>query len=147
MDQATVIERNRIKLDRLRKLLAELTNEQLHLSLGEGWTVAAALAHLAYWDQRALILLERWPKQEIGLEPSDVINRASLPHWLALPPHATIDLVLKAAEAINKKIETIPPEIFAWYADNPNTPLDIVRANHRGEHIDQIERSLRDSLR
>jgi hypothetical protein len=143
MDQASVIERNRLELDRLRKLLAELADSQLGLSLGEGWTVSAALAHMAYWDQRALVLLERWPKQEITLEPSDVINRASLPHWLALPPRATVDLALQAAEAINRKIESLPPDVFGWYADNPNTPLDIVRANHRGEHIDQIQQAIR----
>ena len=30
--------------------------------LPAGWTVAAVLGHLAFWDQRAFILLEQWEK-------------------------------------------------------------------------------------
>src|ERR1035437_7949411 len=38
---------------RLARLAARLTTAQLATDLGEGWTVASALAHMGFW--------ERWP--------------------------------------------------------------------------------------
>jgi len=36
--------------DRLARLAATLTPTQLHVDLGEGWTVSSALAHMGFWD-------------------------------------------------------------------------------------------------
>jgi hypothetical protein len=39
--------------ERLVRLVNTVTDEQLTLTLyKEGWTVAVALAHLAYWDEK-----------------------------------------------------------------------------------------------
>ncbi len=63
---------NTLERERLRALVARLTDEDLSLPLGEGWTVAAALAHLAFWDQRALVLLRRWECTGVGTSPIDI---------------------------------------------------------------------------
>src|SRR5215468_7641690 len=100
MDQASVIADNRRELTRLKELLASLKEDQFGISLGGGWTVGAALGHLAFWDQRAIVLLERWEKEGVGASgaDSDALNRAILPFWLALPGRTAADLALKAAE-------------------------------------------------
>jgi hypothetical protein len=40
--------------ERLRSLVERLTDKELSLPLGNGWTIAVALAHLSFWDQRIL---------------------------------------------------------------------------------------------
>jgi hypothetical protein len=144
MEQAVVIARNRAELTRLQNLLAQLTDAQLSTPLEESWTVAATLAHLAFWDQRALELMTRWEKQGVGASEMDVdvVNRACLPLWLALPPRTAADLALKTAEAIDKNIEMLSPDIFNWCISNPNPPINIDRSKHRAEHIEQIQQAI-----
>src|SRR5438874_638897 len=138
------VERNKAELARLRTLVAKLSDADMAKSLGDGWTVGAALAHLAFWDQRAAVLIERWEKEGVKSDPynSEVINRASLPHWLALPPSAVKDLVVKAAEAADKKLEGTKQEILDWVDKQEDPPLRVIRGLHRAEHIEQIERTL-----
>lgn len=149
MDQATVVERNRVELDRLRDLLSKLTDEQLTLSLGGGWTVASTLAHLAFWDQRAFELLSRWEQQGVSVSQmdSDILNRAALPQWLALAPRAAANLALKSAELVNQKIESVSPEIFNWCVTQSDPPINVERFKHRAEHIDQIQQATQSSSR
>ncbi|MEK7836640.1 MAG: maleylpyruvate isomerase N-terminal domain-containing protein, partial [candidate division NC10 bacterium] len=51
---------NRVERQRLQALAARLGDEQLSRPLAAGWTIAGVLGHLAYWDQRILVLIERW---------------------------------------------------------------------------------------
>ncbi len=44
---------------RLGELVGRLTDEEMCLEAGAGWTVAALLAHMAFWDYRALVLVNR----------------------------------------------------------------------------------------
>lgn len=37
--------------ERLARLVATLTPARLAVDLGEGWTVASALAHMGFWDR------------------------------------------------------------------------------------------------
>src|SRR5258707_1146677 len=139
------VERNKAELARLRTLVAKLSDADMAKSLGDGWTVGAALAHLPFGDQRGGVLLDRWEKEGVKADPYDslVINRASLPHWLALTPSAIRDLVLKAAEAADKKLEGTKQEILDWLDKQEDPPIRIVRGLHRAEHIEQIERALK----
>jgi len=54
--KATHVEENTRERERLRFLVEGLTDEQLSTPLGTDWTIAVALAHLAFWDQRSLVL-------------------------------------------------------------------------------------------
>ena len=56
----TYIARNDAERARLRALVARLSDADLARPMPGGWTVAAVLAHLAFWDQRIMVLLERW---------------------------------------------------------------------------------------
>ncbi len=80
MDRPFVVE-NAKERGRLRALVAGLTEEELSHPLGTDWTVAVALAHLAFWDQRSLVLMRKWG--ENGVSPCsidiEVINETLLP--------------------------------------------------------------------
>jgi uncharacterized damage-inducible protein DinB len=45
---------------RLRELIAKLSDEDLGISLGGGWTVAVALAHIGFWDTRQAAALRHY---------------------------------------------------------------------------------------
>ena len=45
---------------RLRALVGRLGDTDLARPLDAGWTVAGVLAHLAFWDQRIIVLLDEW---------------------------------------------------------------------------------------
>jgi hypothetical protein len=49
---AAFAESNRSQTERLRRLVAGLDARRLAIRLPNGWTVAGALAHLAFWDRR-----------------------------------------------------------------------------------------------
>ena len=82
MVERPFIERNAVERARLEALVARLSNDDLARTLDGGWTVAAKLAHLAFWEQRALVLLAKW-QREGAVRPSpvdeDVVNDALLP--------------------------------------------------------------------
>ena len=118
MDRPFVAE-NTKERERLVSLVSRLTDEELSLPLGDGWTIAVALAHLAFWDQRSLFLFRKWKKTGVA-EPSpidiDVTNDSLLSIWLALPPRAAANLAVTSAEEIDRELEEAPAELIAIIA-------------------------------
>jgi hypothetical protein len=127
---------------RLEALVTRLQDAQLQTPLSDGWTVAAVLAHLAFWDQRAAFMVELWKRQ--GLSPSEAdaeaINNAMKPQWLALAPRVAADLAASAARSADAALDTAPPELIEQIAARGS--INVSRANHRTEHLDEIERTL-----
>ena len=146
MDQETIarIEASRA---RLRRLIEGSSEAELARPLadGSGWTIAATLAHLALWDQRALVLLRRWEREGIGRSEADfdASNDALVPQWLALPPRAAADLALDAAEEVDRAVAKLTAEQLVAIAAAGN-PIRPDRSVHRTAHLDEIERALRD---
>src|SRR5262249_30117056 len=64
------VTKNREQLDRLRALVDKLSDQELAKPMEAGWTVAAVLAHLAFWDYRIVTLLDRWNAG--GTPPSSI---------------------------------------------------------------------------
>ncbi len=63
MERQFVIE-NTKERERLRRLVNDMTDEELNLIIyKEGWTIAAVLAHLAFWDERRLALVQKWQQK------------------------------------------------------------------------------------
>ena len=62
VDRSYIAE-NKTQLTRLQALLAGRSDADLARPMAAGWTVAGVLGHLAFWDQRALILLEHWKRR------------------------------------------------------------------------------------
>ena len=139
-------ERNRAQRERLRAVAGRVSDEDLVRTIGEhGWTVAAALAHVAYWDGRMLGTLEVSLRH--GLRPAwwdraevDAVNEARLPGWLAMPPREALEEALRTMEAIDRFIEGLAPEAARALA--AERPVALNRSMHRSMHLDEIERAL-----
>jgi hypothetical protein len=137
------IERNRASTHRIRALAARLTDEELQHPVGEHWTVAIALAHLAFWDRRVMYVLDMTERDgKLFIPEIDIfVNDLSLPLWAAIPPREAARIAIETAEALDKRLESFPPalleEIYTY------TKRWVVRALHRGEHLDEVEAALR----
>jgi Mycothiol maleylpyruvate isomerase N-terminal domain len=141
VDRSFIGENSRQR-ERLRTLVSRLSDADLRRALGEGWTVSTALAHMAFWDRRALGMLERWEHGEAP-SPADPVglNAALLPEWLALPPRETGRLVVEAAEAVDRKAEALSADLVEKIIAAGEF-WRLARALHRREHLDQVERGL-----
>jgi len=137
------IERNRASTHRIHALAARLTDEELQHPVGEHWTVAIALAHLAFWDRRVMYVLDMTERDgKLFIPEIDIfVNDLSLPLWAAIPPREAARIAIETAEALDKRLESFPPalleEIYTY------TKRWVVRALHRGEHLDEVEAALR----
>jgi hypothetical protein len=142
LDQSYLAE-NATEYAHLRSLVTRLTDEQLARPLEAGWTVSAVLAHLAFWDQRALVLLDKWGKEGIGPSPmdTDVVNEAMRLLCLAIPPRAAAELAVDCARQIDQAIERLSPERAADI-ENTATTARLNRAQHRRTHLGEIEKAL-----
>ena len=132
---------------RLEDLVARCSDADLGRVMPAGWTIAAMLAHLAFWDERVRLLFERWqhegsappPEEEVNV---DWINDAAKPMFLALPPRRAAELAVKIARETDRAVEQLSDDLLARNAAAPQ-PLNVVRATHRREHLDEIEAVLR----
>ena len=139
---------NDAERERLRTLVRRLSDEDLAHPMDAGWTVASVLAHVAFWDQRIVVLLDEWqrrgpswaPPVELGADV-DWINDSAKALCLALPPRAAADLALSVAEAVDRRVASVSDAIIEANAQ-AGGPLNWRRAEHRREHLDEIERAL-----
>jgi hypothetical protein len=148
MSRQFVIENNRER-ERLCKLAESLTNDELTLVLNkEGWTVAAALAHLAFWDQRRLILVRRWKKNGITSSPmdEDTVNDALVPFFLAQPPRKAAELVVAISAELDRELESSSDDFIAALETTGDRHV-LNRGIHRQMHLDEIESLLKGKRR
>lgn len=139
---------NETQRQRLSALVRRLSDAELGRALAAGWTVAGVLGHLAFWDERILVLLERWQREGVSAVPPpldhgavDWINDAAKPLLLSLPPRRVAALAVAIAEAVDREVAALPDELVARNAAAGN-PVNLLRAEHRREHLDEIERTL-----
>ena len=132
-------DRNREQLDRLRRLVGRLSDDDLRRELPDGWTVADALAHLAFYDRRAQILLERFAREGVFASPYDyeTINASLLHLTRRIPPREVAAEVVAAAEAADQAAAATPATLFAEIRRLNQVKLE--RAEHRRSHLDDIE--------
>lgn len=142
MVDRALLRRNEASRERLKKLVTSLAGQEPDRPIGHGWTVAAALAHLAFWDRYSLFALERWQRDGTALPPADAdaINDSALPIWLALSPVAAGKQALLAAEAVDRAVEAAPAELVEAVLAAGRPRLD--RSIHREKHLPDIERAL-----
>ena len=140
------VELNARELTRLRGLVERLSDEELLKPVNEFWTVAGVLAHIAFWDARALVLagkIERGiPFTASDIEPDDVtwINDSARRLIEAIPPREAARLALDVAEEIDARVAALDPA--SVWPNDPQSLLNARRAEHRAEHLDEIEPAL-----
>ena len=131
----------------MRAVVSRLSELQLGAMVNEYWSVAGVLGHIAFWDGRALYLAGKLQRGEPFTasddEPEDVdwINDSSRPLIHAIAPRALAELALSIAEETDAMVASLPDKLLADLDES--SPLNPVRANHRGEHLDEIEAALR----
>ena len=142
MNRPFVAENTRER-ERLRALVNRLSDGDLRLDIGGGWTIAAALAHLAFWDCLSLTRIGQWKQSGVSASSVDidVVNAALLPFLLSIPPRKAADLAIAAAEAIDHELGQLSPEMIAAI-ESLGDRRRLFRSIHRAMHLDQIEEGL-----
>ena len=135
------IERNRAATDRIRKM-AGLSEEELQVPVGEHWTVAIVLAHLAFWDRRVLFVLDKTQEDgKVFAHQSDTfVNDYTLPLLAAIPPQAAARVAIEAAEALDIRLENFPANLLEEV--RTYNPRWVDRSLHRNEHLDEADAAL-----
>lgn len=139
------IEQNRTSTHRIRTLIAMLDDNELQKPVGQHWTIAITLAHLAFWDRRVIYLLNMTEREGklVASEIDVVVNDISLPFLAAIPPRKAALLSLENAEELDARLESYPlqllEEIYVYYQ------RWVLRFLHRNEHLDEIEAVLTNS--
>ena len=148
-DRSYIAENDRER-HRLEALVGKLDDTALSRAMPAGWTVAGVLAHLAFWDQRIVTFIDLL-KRGVKIPAEDPIeiewiNEAAKPTQLALPPRRAATLAVDTARAIDQAVATLSDELLARNAA-AGSPINLLRAEHRREHLDEIEHGLRSSGR
>src|SRR3990172_10957343 len=125
-------------------MVGSLNDLFLALPVGGGGKIAAPLAPLPFWDQLALGSPRRW--KEGGVFSSsldlDLINDALLPLFLAIPPRSAAQLAVAAAEAIDRELQQLSPDMVADIQVSGGR-VRLFRSEHRKKHLDQMEAALK----
>jgi hypothetical protein len=136
------IERNHTSTRRIRDLAARLSDAEMQTPVGEHWTVAIVVAHLAFWDRRVMYVLDMTQRDgKLFIPEIDIfVNDLSLPLWAAIPPREAVRIAIESAEAVDKQLEGFPPALLEEiYTYNKRW---VERGMHRGEHLDEAEAAL-----
>jgi hypothetical protein len=145
-DLPAYVSENARELARMRAIVEGLDEGTASRAVNPEWTVAGILGHIAFWDGRMLALGAKFDRGEpftgSDEEPDDVtwINDAARPLIQAVPPLELARLALSISEETDARAATWPVDA-QWPAD-PASPLYGVRAEHRREHLDEIEAAL-----
>lgn len=124
---------------KLESVVRALSDADLIRANAEGWTIGALLAHVAFWDRRALVLIRRWKAN--GVDESDIdpdaINDALKPIFLVLDPRKSAELCLTSAAEIDAELETLTPELYNAIESGPAF-YRFDRSLHRTDHMGEI---------
>ncbi|MXY36614.1 MAG: hypothetical protein F4052_01195 [Dehalococcoidia bacterium] len=122
---------------RLRDLVSRLDESALSRSLGGGWTVAFALVHLAFWDVRQDVALQRYMRDEFPAE--DATTNATLEAIAPLfDAGAAGDMAVQAAEQLDATLQALTGDQLESLRQE-GVAYAIERWRHREDHVAQIE--------
>jgi len=135
-----IIRENEEATARLAALVEKMSDADLSRDLGDGWTVAVALAHAGFWDRRSVKVVERWVRDGTPYrdQDDDILNTALVDEWKAIPPRRAADMAVEAARSIDRTVAGLPDNVVAAVTAQGDDFL-LRRYNHRREHIEQIE--------
>src|SRR3954463_7946801 len=140
------IKANTRERDRMRARIERLEDDALMAPVNEYWTVAGVLGHIAYWDIRVLVLAEKIDRGDPwapgDAEPDgDWLNDSTRPLIHAIRPRDAAALALRMAEQTDARVAELP--LDRMYPDDPGSPINAGRWEHRAEHLDEIEAAVR----
>jgi len=120
--------------------ISKLAPAQLTTAMPAGWDVISVLAHVVFWDIRALTLIEKWEKEGIRISEvdTDVINEVTRPIFLALDPAKAVEMITAYSKMIDEKIDGLTPE-FIERIETEGKNVHLNRVKHRRMHMDEIK--------
>ena len=117
--------------------MARLDDADLHRSLGGGWTVAYALAHLAFGDVRQHIALQSYARGEGFPAEDKAVNDTLETVAPMLSAEATGPEAVRGAELVDATVAGLTDaERESLVADGLGWAVE--RWRHREDHIAQI---------
>ncbi len=133
--------RNAESTERIRSVVARLSDEDLKRSLGGGWTVGFALVHLAFWDARQVAALQRFKDVEAFPSEDYATNATLTAIASAFDLAAAGQAAVSAAQELDTMVESLTEEQLTALQDSGKS-YAIDRAPHRDEHLQQIEEAV-----
>jgi len=144
-EAATLLAATHASLHEYVALAGSLDTERLSARTASGWTVAATLAHLAFYDDW---VGERWRRrlrdgafQDLPDDMTDLVNAAGARAWDAVDPERARTAALEAARAVADAIESLPVEALND-AVATGRPAMIDRSRHWDPHLREIRAAL-----
>jgi hypothetical protein len=136
-------ESNRSQTQRLRRLVQRLDGAMLTVPLPNGWTVAGALAHVAFWDRLRLCLMRRWAAGDMcsAVYDTNLFNETMQTFLEMIPPERAAAAAVQAAEEVDALLLQVSDEVVEAALSRPDAP-NLDRGSHRKEHLDRIEKAL-----
>ena len=140
------VEANAAARERILGLVQGRSEEALATPVGDDWTVAGLLGHLAFWDRVHVGRLRLAIGEGKDAPPplpdgvTDLINNAGLPSWSALPGHAAVELWNQASAEADAYVASLDSAAVNAVR-TAGYPRLIERFRHRTDHGDAIEKA------
>src|SRR5947207_13329528 len=107
-------------------------DEELMRPMPAGWTLAALLAHIAFWDARAMYWMNKWgPDGEPTVyepEDTDAANESTKPLCLALQPGDAAQLALRLAAESDAMVKAPGDEMLRKVRPKRHPPCHLAPA-------------------
>lgn len=140
-----LVEATVLGLDQMRARLDSLGSDFLGVVLDGGWTVAAMLAHVAFWDRWVEARWNHFSRagsfHDLPDDVTDLMNEAGMAGWHALPAPESARLCLEAAISVTRRIERLAPREIGSAIDTGRFAM-VDRTLHWYSHVDEIERAV-----
>jgi len=129
---------------RLHNVVTGLDENALARRTTSGWTVAATLVHVAFYDDW---VSERWRRylatgeiRDLPDDITDLVNAAGERGWQVVDPIRARAIVLEAADAVADLISHLPRTALVDALNTDRAAL-VDRSLHWDPHLDEIEQA------
>lgn len=142
MEVEKIFQANRESTERMRKMINQLSEEELSKSIGSDWTISITLAHLALWDQRVIFVIESAKKNNKLHAPyyDYQLNDILTPILRAIPAREAARMAITMSEKLDNELEQCSTQLLKEMKE-VNRRL-IERSIHRNLHLDEIENAV-----
>ena len=139
MNTQIILKSNRKSTERMQQIIHGLSEEELSKAIGNNWSISVTLAHLAFWDQRVIHVIETTKKNNVLNAPlfDDQLNDILAPILEAIPPAEAAKIAVNIAGTLDRLLEECPPELINQMMAVNNRLVE--RSLHRNDHLAEIE--------
>jgi hypothetical protein len=143
MNTQIIFQSNRKSTERMQLILNGLSEKELSRTIGNNWSISTTLAHLAFWDQRVIHVIETAKKNHVLNAPlfDDQLNDILAPILDAIPPAEAARMAVNIAGTLDGLLEECPPELINQMMTVNNRLVE--RSLHRNDHLAEIESTIK----